>query len=623
MRKTSSWSLFVVLAVTSLARGCLEIEVSSDALGTVFFKQVSQVPKSKNESEAQYQSTGRAVYKATRDESEPTSPDIYLYHTISDEMSGVGRWVINEDFGSADAAMAYIDSWSVTPVLTDESADSDDARSWMIPTSNQVDAESGESAWVFDRSLELFCVDEDDTVYFESSATLQPSLAGFYVQTLQTPPANRYAGPLYSQIKISPLDRQVYMFKLSTGVWMIGEEPGVDAGLAYTEDAAVNATSIRGHDWKFISGATTTGGEPEWIVDESAYMIGPTVEYPADDASSTEATTEENGGLKQQTFANIYESLRFMRSLKYVPLGQQYYTLRNSMPMPQLGLGTGGLALEETKNVVKLAMKVGYRSLDLAREYKNEHLVGELIAEALEDESMPLRGEMFLETKVWPTELGFFPTSDAILTSLEELKTNYVDLYLIHWPECNKDIDWMHCDDTKDKDAIWNESWRALEKAYAEGRLMSIGVSNFNETLLNEVTAFASIRPHVVQNWAEIGRVDEEVRTWCFRNDAVYQPYASLRNLNDISPEMQGKLAGIAAAKGVSTHAAALRFFLQTGAAGIPRSAREEHLRDNLNVFNFELAPEEMKDLGWHLDPIEAGAEDEEEEEGEEEGEEL
>jgi diketogulonate reductase-like aldo/keto reductase len=104
--------------------------------------------------------------------------------------------------------------------------------------------------------------------------------------------------------------------------------------------------------------------------------------------------------------------------------------------MPQIGLGTGGLALEETKNIVKLALKLGYRSLDLAREYKNEHLVGELFAESLEDESMPLRAEVFVESKVWPTELGFFPTSEAILASLEDLKTN----------KCGYVIDWWHND---------------------------------------------------------------------------------------------------------------------------------------------------------------------------------
>jgi len=192
----------------------------------------------------------------------------------------------------------------------------------------------------------------------------------------------------------------------------------------------------------------------------------------------------------------------------------------------------------------------------------------------------------------------------------------------------------MHCEDTKDPDAVWNESWRALEKAYAEGRLMSIGVSNFNETLLNEINSFSSIRPHVVQNWAEVGHVDDEVRSWCFKNDAVYQPYASIRNLHQMEPEAHAKLIEVAQSKKLSPHAASLRFFLQTGAALIPRSSNEEHLRDNLNIVTIDdFTPEEMSSLGWHIseEEEEAGEEGEagehevvgEEEEEEEEEEEL
>jgi len=411
----------VLLSLQRVLQACLELEVISDTLGTVYFKQTASIPKVANQNDT-YQSTGRPVYIATREDGDTTSSNIYLYHTVSDEMSGVGRWVINEDFGSAEAAMAYIDSWAILPTLTDETTDTEDASSWMIP--NTGDEPEGRG-WIFDKSLELYCTEEDDTVYFETSAILQPSLAGFYVRSLQTPPASRYVGPLYTQIKMNTMDKQVYMFRLSSGVWMIGEEPGVDAGLAYAEDTSENATTIKSKEWKFIS--TATGSEPEWIVDESAFVVGTTVEYPDDSE-----TAETN---KEQTFANIYESLRFVRSLKYVPAGQHYYTLRNSLPMPQVGLGTGGLALEDTKSIVKMALKLGYRSLDLAREYKNEHLVGELMGESIEDESMPLRAEMFLESKVWPTELGFYPTSDAILASLEDLKSNYIDLYLLHWPE--------------------------------------------------------------------------------------------------------------------------------------------------------------------------------------------
>jgi len=160
----------------------------------------------------------------------------------------------------------------------------------------------------------------------------------------------------------------------------------------------------------------------------------------------------------------------------------------------------------------------------------------------------------------------------------------------------------MHCDDTKDPDAVWTESWRALEKAYAEGRLMSIGVSNFNVTLLDEVSSFASIRPHVVQNWAEPGHVDDDVRGWCFKNDAVYQPYASIRNLHHMDKDMQNKVAAIAESKKVSSHAVTLKFFLQTGAALIPRSSSELHLTENLKIFDMEdFSHEEMASLGWSI----------------------
>jgi len=431
-----TWALLAVFYFCLLAKGglgCIELELTSESLGTVRFKQVKSLPIIKPGLNETYLSSGRAVYVASREEADSASPDIYLYHTLSDEVSGVGRWVINEDFGSSEAAMAYINSWAVSPILTDEVADSNDASSWMIPSASadgESESENTTRGWVLDKTFELYCIDEDDDiVYFETSSILQPTLAGFYVRTLQTPPSSSYTGPLYAQIKISTQDKQMYMFRLSDGVWMIGDEPGVDAGLAFAEDSALSATHIKSSAWKFISGSPNSEGNPEWIVDESAIILATVVEYPDDSETAAEGAT------KEQTFSNVYEALRFSRSLKYVPIGQQYYTLRNALPMPQIGLGTGGLLTEETKNIVKLAMKVGFRSFDLAREYKNENIIGELITESLEDDTMPVRGELFLETKVWPTELGFFPTTDAVMTSLEELKTNYVDLYLLHWPE--------------------------------------------------------------------------------------------------------------------------------------------------------------------------------------------
>ena len=165
----------------------------------------------------------------------------------------------------------------------------------------------------------------------------------------------------------------------------------------------------------------------------------------------------------------------------------------------------------------------------------------------------------------------------------------------------------MHCETTVDPAGTWRESWRALEREYAEGRLLSIGVSNFDVTLLEELKGLppsgALVLPHVVQNHGEPGNIDAAVRSWC--DDprqgagAVYQPYASLRNLAALPVQLQQALSSSALKRGVSEHAVALRFFLQTGAACIPRSTQTAHLRENLQVLQWKLEDDEMRALGW------------------------
>lgn len=157
----------------------------------------------------------------------------------------------------------------------------------------------------------------------------------------------------------------------------------------------------------------------------------------------------------------------------------------------------------------------------------------------------------------------------------------------------------MHCEDTVDPKGTWRESWKALEKAYAEGSVMSIGVSNFDVTLLNELLDFASIRPHVVQNFAEPGNVDGDVRAWCRDHGVLYQPYASIRNMDKLPAETLSALQRIASERAVSPHSVALRFFIQSGSGVIPRSKDAAHLKENLNAFSYELADSEMMELGW------------------------
>jgi diketogulonate reductase-like aldo/keto reductase len=157
----------------------------------------------------------------------------------------------------------------------------------------------------------------------------------------------------------------------------------------------------------------------------------------------------------------------------------------------------------------------------------------------------------------------------------------------------------MHCDTTVDPEGTWRQSWRTLEKAYAEGRVMSIGVSNFDLALLEELLEFASVKPHVVQNFAEPGSVDNAVRRWCRDHEVIYQPYAAIRNLNQLPREINTAIHRIAAEKAVSTHSVAIRFFIQSGSGVIPRSKDENHLKENLEAFGYELSEVEMTELGW------------------------
>jgi diketogulonate reductase-like aldo/keto reductase len=157
----------------------------------------------------------------------------------------------------------------------------------------------------------------------------------------------------------------------------------------------------------------------------------------------------------------------------------------------------------------------------------------------------------------------------------------------------------MHCETTVDPEGTWQESWHALEKAYAEGRVNSIGVSNFNFELLEEMSEIATIRPHLVQNHAEPGAVDSAVRSWCDANNVVYQPYASLRNL--ASSTVLEPMKKLAAQHSVSEHIVALKFMIETNAVVIPRAKNVAHLKENLEVFDktFVLTPSDMQSLGW------------------------
>jgi len=574
------------------------IDVKSDHLGNIRFHMVPiNTDEQGNVHAEDATHTGRAAFvsEGLHDEDGNAMDPLYLYHAIPSDGSGTGRWVINRELGDNDAAMVYVDSWSVAPYLVNAVADTEVM--WQMPnpdpdagSENGEDGESAAPAWIPDDSLTVECAEEeqDYSIYFDSSIAVNPFLTGFYVERVYEVDGQMSEKMLYSHVKQNPNDPQMYMFKLDDK-WMISDHVGVDSGFAFVED--VNATTfpheITEREWRFITNSSENKTEAEDF----------TWEFSEAFVYSHHGAETDHG--------NVYAALRWVRSIKFLPPNQKYLTLRNEIPMPAIGLGTGGLSPEQTPHIISEAMKMGYRLFDLAREYNNEHIVADIMTqpkpevEEGKEPLLPFREDIFLESKVWPTHLGFYPTSDEIEASLEALKTNYVDLYLLHWPECNKDIEWMHCETTVDPDGTWRESWKALEKAYAEGRVMAIGVSNFDVNLLDELVSIASVRPHVVQNWAEPGKPDTDVREWCKIHGTVYQPYASLRNLDAVSEETKTSLTRIAQEKNTSVHNVALAFFAQTGSGVIPRSSNIAHLKENLDAFSLTLSEEQMQELGW------------------------
>jgi methylglyoxal/glyoxal reductase len=245
--------------------------------------------------------------------------------------------------------------------------------------------------------------------------------------------------------------------------------------------------------------------------------------------------------------------------------------LHNGVEMPWFGLGVfRAQEGDEVFNAVCHAAACSYRSIDTAAVYGNEEGVGR----ALRACGVP-REEMFVTTKVWNSDQGYDTTLQAFDASLGRLGLDTVDLYLVHWPVTGQ----------------FTETWRALERMYAEGRARAIGVSNFLEHHLDTLLQRAEVVPMVNQVEFHPRLVQPGLLAKC---DAL-----GIR-LEAWSPIMRGKvdeipeLQEIAARHGKSPAQVTLRWDLQHGVVTIPKSVRPERIASNADVFDFELAPEEM-----------------------------
>jgi 2,5-diketo-D-gluconate reductase A len=247
-------------------------------------------------------------------------------------------------------------------------------------------------------------------------------------------------------------------------------------------------------------------------------------------------------------------------------------TLNDGRTIPQLGLGVYKVADDEAERVVETALGEGYRHLDTAEFYANERGVGR----ALQASGVP-RDEVFLTTKVWNTAQGYDETLRSFDESLVKLGTDHVDLYLIHWPAPKQDK--------------YVETYRALETIRAEGRALSIGVSNFQVAHLERLMAETDVVPAVNQVEAHPWLPQHELRAFDAAHGIVteaWSPLARGRILGDAA------LGRIGAKHGVTPAQVTIRWHLQQGLVVIPKSVAPSRIRANLDVFGFELDADDL-----------------------------
>ena len=249
-------------------------------------------------------------------------------------------------------------------------------------------------------------------------------------------------------------------------------------------------------------------------------------------------------------------------------------TLHNGVKMPQLGFGVFKVKNgNETVESVKKAIEVGYRAIDTAAIYENEEGVGQAIREC----GVP-REELFITSKVWNTEQGYETTLKAFEDSLNRLGLEYLDLYLIHWPG-------------KDK---YLETWRALEKLYKDGKVKSIGVSNFHVDHLENLLANSEVKPVVNQIELHPLLTQVEIRDYCAKHEIKVESWSPLGRGNLLE---EPTINHIAKKHGKSSAQVLIRWHLQHDLVVIPKSITPSRIKENAQVFDFSLSLNEMNQI--------------------------
>lgn len=246
----------------------------------------------------------------------------------------------------------------------------------------------------------------------------------------------------------------------------------------------------------------------------------------------------------------------------------EYVTLNNGVKMPMAGIGTFLLSPDEAEASVLSALQCGYRLIDTANAYVNEKAVGRAMKR-----SGLKREEIFLETKLWPS---FYEQDDAVDKTLARLDTDYIDLLLIHQPAGN-----------------YVAGYRQMEKAYKEGKVRAVGLSNFNEAQIREILEICEVKPSVLQTEVHPYSQEKALKQFLAQEGMVIQAWYPLGH-GDKALINEPLFIELAQKYGKSNAQIILRWHIQDGNIVIPGSKNADHIRDNFDLFDFSLSDEEM-----------------------------
>jgi len=264
-------------------------------------------------------------------------------------------------------------------------------------------------------------------------------------------------------------------------------------------------------------------------------------------------------------------------------------TLNNGLEMPLIGYGVFRVPEgDDLAEAVKTAIVKGYRSIDTAQVYRNEESVGRGIRAAI-DEGLVTREELFVTSKVWNDGLSYEETLAAYDSSLEKLGLDYLDLYLVHWPGI--DTDYINV-------------YKALEKIYQDGRVRSIGVSNFHVQHLENLLKETSVVPVINQIEFHPHLTQEEVRAYCKEKGIQVEAWSPLMNGSLLDESLIQQLAF---KYGKTPAQIVLRYDVQHGVVTIPKTMTPARMTENLTVFDFALTEEEMAQLDALNDGLRCG----------------